>query len=310
MNRPARRGFTLIELLVVITIIGILLGMMLPAVQACREAAHRATCASNLCQIGIGLQSYESAQGVLPPGTIEPKGPIHNMPQGYHIGWLVQLLPYIEENVTYKNVDFVGGAYSKKNAPLRAIHVGMFVCPSDPGRSPALGVSNYAGCYNDVESPIDTDNNGVFFLNSHVSAKDVTDGVSHTIYVGEKLSEPGDLGWMSGTRATLRNTGSEMDFPLGSTTKLAADRLAAGAKPEATKGTDKAGATSGPAAESPTSDLTVGGFGSAHVVGCNFLFGDGAVRFVRRGITTALLQQLGNRADGKLLEDGPTRAGW
>ena len=69
-------------------------------------------------------------------------------------------------------------------------------------------VSNYAGCYHDVESPIDVDNHGVMYLNSHISQKDVTDGTSHTIYVGEKLSDEQDLGWMSGTRATLRNTGT------------------------------------------------------------------------------------------------------
>ena len=114
MKRRANRGFTLIELLVVITIIGILISMLLPAVTAVMESARRARCQTNLAQIGIALQNYESAQGSLPPGTIEPKGPIHNVPQGYHIGWLVQLLPYIEENVTYKNVDFVGGAYTRE----------------------------------------------------------------------------------------------------------------------------------------------------------------------------------------------------
>ena len=63
-----------------------------------------------------------------------------------------------------------------------------------------MGWSNYAGCHNDVETPIDVDNNGVLFLNSHISAHDVTDGTSNTIYVGEKLSDQSDLGWMSGTR--------------------------------------------------------------------------------------------------------------
>ena len=136
MKRPADRGFTLIELLVVITIIGILVGLMLPAVAAVREAARRSQCQTNLAQIGIALQNYESAQGTLPPGTIEPKGPIHNVPQGNHIGWLVQLLPYIEENITFKNVDFVGGAYSAKNAPVRSIHMSLFACPSDPSPRP------------------------------------------------------------------------------------------------------------------------------------------------------------------------------
>ena len=130
----------------------------------------------------------------------------------------------------------------------------MFICPSEPARSgrSKLGTSNYAGCHNDAEAPIDANNNGVLFLNSHISAADVTDGTSNTIYVGEKLAEAGDLGWMSGTRATLRNTGSPLDRPLGATTKLAAAaKRAATAKPV------EAG---GPAIPS---DLKVGGFGSA-----------------------------------------------
>ncbi len=78
----------------VITIIGILIALLLPAVQAAREAARRAQCMNNLTQIGVALQDYESAQNVLPPGTIDKQGPIHNVPKGYHMGWLVQLLPY------------------------------------------------------------------------------------------------------------------------------------------------------------------------------------------------------------------------
>lgn len=134
MNTIVRRGFTLIELLVVITIIGILMGLMIPAVQATREAAHRLTCINHLSRIGLALQNYESAQGVLPPGTVEPKGPIHNVAKGNHISWLVQLLPYIDEMNTFKHVDFAGGAYSEKNAPVQTLHIELLVCPSQPAR--------------------------------------------------------------------------------------------------------------------------------------------------------------------------------
>ena len=76
-----RRGFTLVELLVVIAIIGILIGLMFPAIGAMREAARRTTCQHRLARLGIALQKHESAYGALPPGTTDPKGPIHNVPR-------------------------------------------------------------------------------------------------------------------------------------------------------------------------------------------------------------------------------------
>ncbi len=296
----ALHGFTLVELLVVITIIAILIGMMLPAIQGVREAANRARCLNNLTQLGMALQDYESARGALPPGVIDKRGPIHNKPEGYHMSWLVQLLPYVEEGAAFKQIDFSVGAYAKKNAAVRAINIPLFVCPSYIGprrywskvaagsgaAKVAAGwtISNYAACYHDVEAPIDVNNNGVMFLNSRISEKDVTDGPAHTIYVGEKLSDEKDLGWMSGTRATLRNTGA----PPGS----AASRA-------------KAGGGAGP--QPPADDLTVGGFTSAHPGCCNFLFGDGRTATLNNNVDANVFRRLGSRADGQLLESGPTR---
>ncbi len=312
-------GFTLVELLVVIAIIGILIALLLPAIQAAREAARRVTCANNLVQLGIALQNYESAHGVLPPGSVDKKGPIHNIAQGYHMSWMVQLLPYLEEVSTSKHIDFSAGVYDKKNAPVRAIAISTFICPSfyggdirrnpkepsenenpesvtgpgAPGYSyydqyPRMNgtwvVSNYAGCHNDVEAPIDANNNGVLFLNSHIRQKDVTDGVSHTIYVSEKMAEEMDLGWMSGTRATLRNAGAPL-YPALAEKMTASD------------------SENNPS----TNDLAVGSFGSCHPAVCNTVFGDGKVMSINKDIDAKLLQQLANRADGQLLDRGPTR---
>jgi prepilin-type processing-associated H-X9-DG protein len=264
-----------VELLVVIAIIGILIGMMFPAVGAIQEAARRATCQSRLAQLGIGLQKYESGHGALPPGTTDPKGPIHNLPQGIQLSWTVHLLPYLDEAGTFKQINLAAGAYAEKNAPVRSLRIAAFTCPSQRSSlQTTTPASNYAGCQHEVESPIAEDNHGVLFLNSHISARDVTDGVQHTIYLGEKLAGLDDLGWMSGTRATLRNTGTPIDM------------------------TDE---------EKPASDLFVGGFGANHPAGANFLFGDGAVRFVNRLIDQGVYEQLGHRADGKLLKSGPTR---
>ena len=256
-------------------IIGMIVGMMFPAVSAMREAARRATCQSRLARLGIALQKYESGYGALPAGTTNPKGPIHNVPQGIHLSWTVRLLPNLDEAGTFRQIDLTAGTYSEKNAAVRGLRIAAFACPSlRSGLQTATPASNYAGCHHDVETPIAEDNHGVLFLNSHIAEHDVTDGVEHTLYLGEKLSGADDLGWMSGTRATLRNTGT----PLGKTDE-----------------------------EQPSSDLFVGGFGSNHPAGANFLFGDGAVRFISMAIETAVYQQLAHRADGKLLTSGPTR---
>jgi prepilin-type N-terminal cleavage/methylation domain-containing protein len=279
-KRSARCGFTLVELLVVITIIGILIAMMMPAVMGAREAARRMTCLSNLFQIGVALNNYQSAHEMLPPGTTDSAGPVHNTPQGYKMSWTVQMLPYLDENLIYEHIDRSVGAYDAKNAAVRAMKIAVFTCPAaDPVLLDQPPVSNYVGCQNDVEAPINTDNHGVLFLNSHISRRDVTDGISHTIYLGEKITEATDLGWMSGTRATLRNTGSAPQWG-----------------PPDPK-------TPNPAAKN---DLWVGGFSSEHNQICNFLFGDGRTESLSVCIDMKVLQQLGNRADGKLLEHDPT----
>ena len=296
MYQRLPRGFTLIELLVVIAIIGIIIAMMLPGIQASREAARRASCLNNLTQIGLAIQQHETAHVTLPAGVVDPQGPIHNAPQGIHLSWLVYLLPYMDEGVAFKQIDLSLGTYDAKNAPVRRLHLPLLTCPSFSGASDVTGVtmSNYAGCHHDVEAPIGADNHGVLFLNSHIAQKDVTDGPAHTLYVGEKLGDAKDLGWMSGTRAALRNTGTPLNMPPGDLGSMAA-RIA---KP---KGDKKA------AAAKQDDDLYVGGFGAMHPSTASFLFGDGHVTGVNRDIDLGVLQQLGHRADGKLLDSGPTR---
>jgi prepilin-type processing-associated H-X9-DG protein len=226
--------------------------------------------------------------------VVNPNGPIRNIPEGYHMGWLVQLLPYVEEKTAFDQIDFSVGVYNEKNAPVRALSIALFRCPSYGGpwkTSDGSTVSNYAGCHNDVEAPIAEDNHGVLYLNSAISPRDITDGTVHTIFVGEKLGGKRDLGWMSGTRATLRNTGTPID-------ETSSDELWDMADEDSDQPEAKVDVNS---------DLYVGGFGSQHSGVANFLFGDGAVRSISENIALSVYQQLGNRADGKLLTSGPTR---
>ncbi len=274
-------GFTLVELLVVIAIIGLMLATLLPAVNSMREAARRSTCQNNVVRLMIALQNYQAAHESLPAGVLNPTGPIRNEAVGMHHGWLGQVLPYIDEENIYRHIDFSVGVYEPQNGAVRKLRPAEFVCPSEMVDD--LAASNYAGCHHDVEAPIDADNHGVLFLNSHISSDDISDGAGHTIFIGEKIVSADDLGWMSGTRATLRNTGHRINPA----------RLI----PATVEGVDASAAD-------PESELTrVGGFASHHPAGAIFGLGDGNVRFIGDEIDQTVFEQLGNRADGALVDD-------
>jgi prepilin-type N-terminal cleavage/methylation domain-containing protein/prepilin-type processing-associated H-X9-DG protein len=278
MKRDRPSGFTLVELLVVIAIIGALLGMTLPAVMASRESGRRNICRANLAQLLLALQSYENSFGSFPSGVVNPDGPIRSEPIGLHQGWLIGVLPYLDEQNVYAHIDLSKSVYDPANAAVRGYWPRKFICPSEP--RDIQGASNYAGCHHDVEAPIAADNRGVLFLNSHIRREDVTDGLAHTLFVGEKLADTDDLGWLSGTRATLRNTGSSPnDRPL---------------LPEAAPQEGKV------PADNETVATYVGGFSSAHPGGTHVGFGDGSVEFIIDGIDQKVWHQMGNRSDGEL----------
>jgi len=267
----ARRGYALIEVLVAFTTIAIMLILMLPGFEAGRGAARRVQCVNNLRQLTLALQSYQESHGMLPPGVVNPTGPVANIANDLHIGWVVHLLPYIEQSSIARSMDNDFSVYAPENATGATPRISSLLCPSDPAFGAfGYGVSSYAGCQHDVEAPIDVDNRGVFFLNSAVRPVDVADGLSNTFFVGEKVMRGPDLGWMSGTRATLRNTGARLNAP---------DAPPPGADPK----------------------LRVGGFGSHHPGGANFAFGDGSVRFINDSVNTQIYRQLAARADGEMI---------
>jgi prepilin-type N-terminal cleavage/methylation domain-containing protein/prepilin-type processing-associated H-X9-DG protein len=284
-NSLPHRAFTLVELLVVIAIIGVLVALLLPAVQAAREAARRVSCLNNTVQLGLSLHNYEFHFENLPPGCTNPDGPIRNEPQGIHISWIVKVLPYLEQNALYKRIDQAAGAYAEVNAEARAVQVSVLRCPSDPfpyvNPAGTTARSNYAACHHGVEAPIDDDNHGLLFLNSKVRYSQIYDGSSVTILLSEAQTSPSSLGWLSGTRATLRNT-SVIEEPRPYLPQPAAQD---GAEQE------KSGS------------LTVGGFGSHHPGGVNIALADGSTRFLSRNTEPAILKLLGNRADGEIIKD-------
>jgi prepilin-type N-terminal cleavage/methylation domain-containing protein len=132
MKRRPVPGFTLVELLVVIAIIGVLVALLLPAVQAAREAARRSQCSAHLSQLLLAVHNYEMAHGMYPPGTIDAKGPIVNAPLGYHHNWIVQLLPYIEEQNAWNLLDKKLPIDHAKNGAVVASMPYWLNCPSCP----------------------------------------------------------------------------------------------------------------------------------------------------------------------------------
>jgi prepilin-type N-terminal cleavage/methylation domain-containing protein/prepilin-type processing-associated H-X9-DG protein len=278
MKYRRHQAFTLVELLVVIAIIGILVALLLPAVQAAREAARRMQCVNNLTQLILAVQNYEMTHRVNAPGTINPAGPIINEPQGYHHNWISSILPFIEETNTFNHIDFQVGVYAEENAEVRQVQISSLRCPSEGWHDAELGTSNYVGLHHNLDALIDANDNGVFFLNSAIRYEDITDGASHTIFLGERRArDEVDLGWMSGTRSTLRNTGLRINA----------------------RDDDRFPTRPG---DVPEEEVIVGGFGSRHPGGANFAFGDGHVSFLSETIPLEVFQRLGHRADGELMK--------
>ncbi|QDU36726.1 Type II secretion system protein G precursor [Maioricimonas rarisocia] len=292
----ARRqgGFTLIELLVVIAIMAILVALLLPAVQQAREAARRSVCKNNMMQIAIALHNYDMAHECLPPGCVNPEGPISNQPVGYHHSWLNSLLPHLDETNLYQRINFDVSIYAPDNAEVRQYVVSSLLCPSDAG--PALtsanqeggvaALSSYAGVHHPLEHVIDSDNRGVLFLNSSISNEQIEDGTSYTVFAGEQLRSSEDLGWASGTRATLRNGGAPIN-------------LTGRQPPRGEEGTVVFDVEGGNEALDP--EMRVGGFSSPHAGGAQFAIGDGSVRFLSENIEPEIYHSLLDRSDGKLI---------
>jgi len=288
-----RSAFTLLELIMVVSIIAVLIALLLPAVQSARELARRGQCTNNLLQLGLALGNYTSAHNVLPPGVVDEKGPILNLPKGYHHSWAVQILPFLEQNNVYRRFDFRYGVYHPSNDTAASAVIHAFLCPSDARRGP----TNYAGCHHDVDAPIDANNRGVLYLNSRIGYDDITDGPAYTILLGEVLGGGPSLGWASGTRATLRNTGHRVNEP---------DFLFPGLKTGIFNASESRPQPEEMAKLVDEGLLPVGytgGFSSRHGQGANFLFCNGAVRFVRESVNPTVYQHLGNRSDGEIISD-------
>jgi prepilin-type N-terminal cleavage/methylation domain-containing protein len=225
-----RDGFSLVELLVVMAILALLVGMLMPAIQAARESARQAQCRNRLRQIGIALVDYETTHGLFPPGyvttvvketpptapatppgTPNPSGirrwdapppTLRVEPSQPGWSWLAYLLPFLEENALWARIDLSTAVEDPQNADIRTAPLWIANCPSDDGSGEftvldeinnPLGRSatnSYVACFGSY-GLINTDpdsGNGLFQRNSRISEKDITDGLSKTIAIGERAA--------------------------------------------------------------------------------------------------------------------------
>lgn len=294
-KQRARTAFTLVELLVVIAIIGILIALILPAVQMARETARRTSCTNNLRQIGLALQAYDETHKMLPPGWmgLDPltRRPHVEGPTGW--GWLSMLLPQLEQPVAAELIDFRLPITHLANDRIRTFRVPGMRCPSDSAtptfflpdeNNPTvtlteLASANYIGCSGTEELadceglPVGTQCRlkGVFYHVSFTRLGEVRDGLSTTLFVGERSTRFGASTWLGyvpgGEEALERFLGI-------------ADHA-----PNANGG-------------------HLDDFSSDHPAGTNFLFGDGSVRLVKESIDVEVYKALATRAGGEPVETG------
>jgi prepilin-type N-terminal cleavage/methylation domain-containing protein/prepilin-type processing-associated H-X9-DG protein len=292
---PRRRAFTLIELLVVIAIIAVLIGLLLPAVQKVRESAARLKCKNNLKQIGLALHNYHGVYLSFPPGytsAIAADG--SDLGPGW--GWATYLLPYLEQDNLYQQINLAADIGAAGNAATRVRSLAVFRCPSDnapetftaTNTKVQVAFGNYVGMFG---TPEITDNpsagNGVLFRNSKIRFADIIDGTSTTLAVGERSSYLALSTWTGAVTGAL--VPPVMPSALG---PEGAPVLCLGHTGDAAEG------------HTPNNPSNhVDDFFSRHMQGVNFLFADGSVRNINNTIKGAIWEALGTRAGGEAIDD-------
>ncbi len=320
-RRSTQRGFTLIELLVVIAIIGVLIALLLPAVQAAREAARRAQCTNNLKQLGIAVHNFHDTNGVLPSST-RPPG-LTNLPR---ISGLTLMLPFFEQKTLFDavNFDFTWGA--PQNSTSSLTRISTLLCPSTPNDSRTDGIPEISPWVDKVNgvtdySPtisvdarlrqlglVDSIGHGVLPKNLAPKLAEITDGTSNTIVFAESAGRP-YLYRRGAKRVSDDLTAARVNA--GGWARPASDFSIDGASKDGSviPGSHPINATNGEnAAGLPFPLPYYGSEGTSEVYafhpgGANVLLGDGSVRFIKDSVGIRVFAGLVTRAGGEVISN-------
>jgi prepilin-type N-terminal cleavage/methylation domain-containing protein/prepilin-type processing-associated H-X9-DG protein len=329
MTPARRRGFTLIELLVVMAIIGVLVGLLLPAVQAAREQARRLQCANNLKQIGLALANYIDRNQGLPAGYRSTWDLVSQREIGPGWGWAAKILPVLDQQPLYDAINLDQNIQDPVNQTARLTKLSVYLCPSDvevsewtaangvlwiyqghlySAQQPIcdIAMANYVGVFGIGEPGVDGE--GIFFRDSFIKPVDITDGLSHTLAVGERATNlAANFGTVINVGPPLKNVGRGQATWVGAV----AGALLWSCAPDpfdpdsgTCKREDGSGMALGHTGEGHGPGDTrsdVNQFTSRHLQGAHFVFCDGHVTYLRLGMEYNAYKALSTRAGGELI---------
>jgi prepilin-type N-terminal cleavage/methylation domain-containing protein len=299
-----RVGFTLVELLVVIAIIGLLVALLMPAIQASRSAARKTSCTNNLKQIGLAVANYQSVKQLFPPSSIndlsdvwtyhelEPTRPMHS--------WATLILGYSEQAPLAEQMDLKVHALINPNLLAGETRVPIYRCPEYQGVESVLprrstgvprqcAIGNYAAMGASTIGRMwgnELDPDGAIIPGGEIGPRDITDGLSHTVFIVERRDELAASIWIDGMTAAV----TALPFGYEHPDLALVDQIALNYRPYYIEYLN-----------SPRYALY--GPSSMHPGGAYHLFGDGSVHFIKDEIQPTAYVAISTRADNEVVDD-------